>query len=256
VEKHVLSDLRLYMSHELLNLANLNNTRFIQGTIIQLATVPFSFNPVMDLGSLLQSMMFNFILVNTAWAFVPARIAQFWRIQNEADIGLVTARGLTVLCLMIHDLLGSTLGVIILCAVQSSGFNIRRYTIWNLFAGLILKNAHWTLISGSFALVGMPFPVCNLFQLAEFFCFFYFGGTFSSNSLIGRKASYMSAIAMFMQATTNRSAYPPEAPDDTGPEIERLFFVLWIIFDIFLLFLPMFSLELSELRARRATQRL
>jgi len=225
----------------------------IQGTAVQLLTVPFAYNPYMDMGSLLQVMSFMFILGNTAWAFTPGKIAQYWRIQQESDIGLITARGITFLCLLLHDLFSISLAGLVMFAIHSTAFEMQRYTLWEMGLGGILINMHWTLVSASYPFSGVPFPLCNLVQLVSTVQFLYCGGFMGTNVLIGTRSAYVSEPTMFMQLTTNRSAYPPGTQMFTSPDIEIVFAVLWLLYSLILLLAPSIVAELSDLRIPSAT---
>lgn len=245
----------LYAKHDLFNAQNMSNTRVVQGVVISLISVPFVYDPQFDVGASLQGFAYVLILINSSFQFVPGQIAQYHRMRSEADIGLLTARGVTMLLILFHDLLASSLGCVALFAVHSTSFPIQRYTIWQLMLGTILVNMQFVIASSVPALVGKELPTCQLFQLIELLLFMFVGGTFSSGSLVGSSnIGFLSPGLTFQQGATNRSALPPSAAIEYSLTVQQVFFAFWLATDVFLLFMPTIVAEVADHYARKKSK--
>jgi len=241
----------LYVKHDVLNAQNMSNTRTFQGVVVSLLSVPFVYEPQLDVGASLQGFAFVLILINTAFQFVPGQIAQFHRMTSESDIGLLTARGPTIFFVILHDIVASSLGIVIIFAIHSTSFSIQRYTIWQLLVGTCMINVQFIIASSVGPLLGLSLPTCQLFQLVELLLFMFVGGTFSSGSIIGsRNIGFLSPGLTFQQGVTNRSALPPGAAIEYSLTVQNIFFALWLTVDVFLLLMPTITAEVSDYRAR------
>lgn len=250
--KNLYNDVMLYLRHDMFNMESLNNVRLTQAGLLQVFTVPFTYRPTIDMGAVLMLFAFLFIVMNTNWGFTPGRIVQYNRVQNEAQVGLITDRAATVFFIMAHDLIMTSLLIIIIMVIQATGFGISRYDTWDLCWAGLLFNMNFALASMYPALSGAPFSLCALVQTIVPFMFFFFGGTLSPSYYVGTKVTFLSAPTAYVQLLTGRAAFPPNTSLEASALVETVFAVLWLCLDAFFLFLPYLTAASADNRANRS----
>jgi len=213
LRKDVCKDFRVYLRHEMFNPNSLNNQRVLQAVFMQFVSLPFSYDPMLDVGCYMQLMLFFFILFGTNGNFVPGRIAQYQRVFSEASIGLITAPGETLLMIQIHDVAFALLGVTVIVAVQSTAWNVERYSIWQLYeAALMMFYAQSALYVG-LPFLGLPLAAILPVMGLDMLLFFYIGGPISPSNTAGvMDVGFLCPYFDFMYFTTDGAVLPAGIP--------------------------------------------
>jgi len=237
----ILDDLSLYFRHDLMNSQNLNNARVMMTTIMSLAMAPLSYQPQLDMGAILQSCAYSILFYVSSAIFVPGRIAMYGRIQSEAALGLIAHPPLAGLMTCIHDMLNIVSGLAVVYAVHSTGYQLPRNSVWNVWAGTVLAAFHFAAYETSVPIAGVGFAGCGLVQFAGFVQFFYLTGFFNPGDIAPSKTIYASPVALYFQMASHGTSYPPGVLD--GPPDAAIYGAAsaWLLVDFLVFTAPFWA---------------
>jgi len=250
LRKDVCRDSRIYFMHEMLNPSSLNNQRVTQAIFAQLVALPFCYNPLLDVGSYSQVMLFFFIMFATNGNFVPGRIEQYQRVLSEASIGLITAPGETLMMIQAHDVVFSLLGVTVIAAIHSTSFDIPRYSIWQLYHAALLMFYSQSALYVGLPFLGLPLAACLPVMGLDMLLFFYIGGTLSPSRTVGvMEVGFVCPYFDFMYVTTNGGVLPTQVPPNFSFSEDVIYVFMYVYLLGFTLFF--FSPWLKCIREER-----